>query len=241
MEGAEADDFIARWIEVHPDDDHIIVSSDRDFFQLLSDNVKIYDGIRGWTITTEGYFDEDDKPVKTKKKVNSTDKNGAKIKKTVDVLMEKPDPEYELFKKIIRGDSSDNIMSAYPGVRENGSSKKPGIREAFEDRNARGFNWNNFMLQEWNKIISLDDSGNPTMEKVTVSSEYQKNKKLIDLKEQPLELKAKMDDAIVDAINKPKVPLVGIHLLRFAEEMALNTIVKNPTEIANMFAAPYSK
>ena len=34
----EADDFIARWIQNHPDDKHVIVSSDSDFYQLLDTN-----------------------------------------------------------------------------------------------------------------------------------------------------------------------------------------------------------
>jgi hypothetical protein len=28
-------------------------------------------------------------------------------------------------------------------------SKKVGLTEAFEDRNSKGFNWNNLMLQRW--------------------------------------------------------------------------------------------
>ena len=35
----EADDLIAGWTQSHPNDKHIIVSSDTDFYQLLSENV----------------------------------------------------------------------------------------------------------------------------------------------------------------------------------------------------------
>ena len=41
-ENLEADDLVAGWIQSHPDDEHIIVSSDTDFHQLLADNVKQY-------------------------------------------------------------------------------------------------------------------------------------------------------------------------------------------------------
>jgi len=41
----EADDFIARWIQNHPEDQHVIVSSDSDFYQLLSTNVRQFNGI----------------------------------------------------------------------------------------------------------------------------------------------------------------------------------------------------
>jgi 5'-3' exonuclease len=54
----EADDFIAGWIQAHPDDKHVIVSSDSDFYQLLSDNVSQYNGITDTWITIDGFIDE---------------------------------------------------------------------------------------------------------------------------------------------------------------------------------------
>jgi 5'-3' exonuclease len=45
QENAEADDIIARWIALHPNDQHTIVSSDTDFYQLISENVTQYNGI----------------------------------------------------------------------------------------------------------------------------------------------------------------------------------------------------
>ena len=54
---AEADDMIARWVQLHPKEKHIIVSSDSDFYQLISDNVQMYNGITDTTITNEGYYD----------------------------------------------------------------------------------------------------------------------------------------------------------------------------------------
>lgn len=238
---AEADDMIARWIQLHPDDNHVIISSDRDFFQLLSDKVKMYDGVRGWTISTDGYFDDKDQPVVVKRNVNKVDsKTGKKVKKTVEVALEKPDPEYELFMKIIRGDSSDNIMSAFPGVREHGSAKKPGIREAYDDRLAKGFNWNNFMLQEWDKLIGADEDGNAITKRVRVLDEFNFNKKLVDLTEQPLDVKNAMDDAIAEAVVKPKATMVGVWFLRFTDEMNLFNIGKNPQDYATMLAAAYA-
>ena len=64
---AEADDIIARWIDMHPGDDHVIVSSDSDFVQLVSDNVKQYNGIQNQMISLEGVFDDYGKPVKRQK------------------------------------------------------------------------------------------------------------------------------------------------------------------------------
>ena len=46
----------------------------------------------------------------------------------------------------MRGDPSDNIFSAYPGVRTKGTRNKIGLREAFADRQTKGYTWNNLML-----------------------------------------------------------------------------------------------
>ena len=52
--------------------------------------------------------------------------------------------------------------------------------EAFEDEATGGFNWNNFMLQRW-----TDHNG----DEHTVKEDYERNKILIDLHAQPVELK----------------------------------------------------
>ena len=50
----EADDYIAGWVQAHPNDNHVIVSTDGDFAQLIAPNVKQYNGISNTTITHEG-------------------------------------------------------------------------------------------------------------------------------------------------------------------------------------------
>lgn len=126
----EADDLIAGWIQKHPDDMHVIISGDTDFFQLLADNVVMYDGVKGHLFTTKGVFDKSNKPVMNKK---------TKQPETID-------PEYELFYKVVRGDPGDNVFSAFPGVRETK------IVEAYKDRHNKGYEWNNFMMSRWKNI-----------------------------------------------------------------------------------------
>lgn len=236
--GVEADDFIARWIQVHPDDEHIIVSTDRDFYQLLAPNVKIYDGIKGWTISPTEVLDEDDKPAVVKKTVKRKDERGRTKTVVEKHPVPAPDPEYELFLKCIRGDSSDNVMSAYPGVREHGTKKKPGIREAFEDRHNKGFDWNNFMLQEWDKVVGHND-GEPITKRVRVIDEYKFNQMLVDLTMQPEEIKELMDSVIREAIAKPKIPQAGIRFIRYVGQAQLYNIGKNPTEYSNILSTTY--
>lgn len=247
--GCEADDLIARFIDIHPNDQHVILSGDSDFYQLLADNVKMYDGVKGWTISTKAVLDENDNPAFRKKlmpKKDSTgkvikDKKGQPIKETVKIMEEPPVPEYELFKKIIRGDSSDNIHGAAPGAREEGSAKKPGIRQAFEDRHGKGFHWNEFMLQEWDKVVDAEADGTPITEKVRVTDEFKFNQKLIDLRAQPDHIKEALDLAIVTAIQQPLKSGVGIWFLKFCNEMDLVNISKSPNEHATLLAAPYPK
>jgi 5'-3' exonuclease len=160
-ERAEADDLIARWIHMHPEDNHYIISTDTDFHQLLASNVKQYAGVTGELATLEGFFKENGKAVIDKK---------TKQPKLLG------DPEYLLFLKICRGDTSDNIFSAFPGCREKGSKNKVGIMEAFQDRDRQGFSWNSFMLSRWVDADGVEHR---------VRDDYQRNKMLIDLKAQP--------------------------------------------------------
>ena len=53
---AEADDLIARWIDKHPDDKHVIISTDKDLNQLVKENVKQYNGVTEQTMTHEGWL-----------------------------------------------------------------------------------------------------------------------------------------------------------------------------------------
>ena len=120
---AEADDLIARWIDRHPDQNHVIISTDKDLNQLVNTNVKQYNGVTEQTITHEGWFDKKGTPVIDKK---TKSPKGA------------PDTEWIVFEKSMRGDPSDNIFSAYPGVRTKGTKNKIGLQEAFADRKDKG-------------------------------------------------------------------------------------------------------
>jgi 5'-3' exonuclease len=196
-ESAEGDDVIARWIALHPQDEHIIISSDTDFVQLLAPNVKQYNGISDELHTIEGIFDAKGKPVIDKK---------SKQPKQI------PDPEWLLFEKCMRGDSSDNVFSAFPGVRTKGTKNKVGLQEAFEDRKKQGFNWNNLMLQRWNDPDGVEHR---------VLDDYQRNVTLVDLTAQPQEVKDTVDRCIREQISHKDVGQVGSHFLKFCGKFEL--------------------
>lgn len=237
--GIEADDIIARWIDLHPNSKHVILSGDTDFYQLLSDNVSIYDGVKDQTITTTSVTDADGNPVVHTKNIKKKDpRTGKQVLKKVSTIVEPPNPEYELFKKIIRGDSTDNIMSAYPGVREKGTLKKPGIIEAFNDRINKGYDWNAFMLDEWDKV-EMDSDGEPITKRVRVTDEFNFNNLLINLRAQPDAVKTKIDKAILTSVQKDEAKSVGIRLMQFCEAMSLVNIGRNPNEYAKILSSRY--
>jgi len=212
----EADDFIARWIQNHPNDKHCIVSSDGDFYQLISENVSQYNGIMGQLITHEGVFDDKGNTVMDKK---------TKEPKQIG------NPEWILFEKCIRGDTSDNVFSAFPGARKKGTKNKVGMMEAFADKDNKGFNWNNFMLQRW-----VDHENNEHR----VLEDYERNKILIDLTQQPDEIKEKLDGAIVEQVQKESKANVGIHFMRFCGKWDLQRVVDKAQDHSNYLNSSYA-
>jgi 5'-3' exonuclease len=212
----EADDLIAGFIASHPDDQHIIISTDGDFAQLIAPNVKQYNGVMQITTTHEGYFDEKGKRV---------------VDKKTKELKPAPDPEWLLFEKCMRGDTSDNIFSAYPGVRTKGTKNKVGLQEAFADRNSKGWSWNNLMLQKW-----VDHEGIEHR----VLDDYNRNKLLCDLTAQPDDIKLLIKETIDAAIAEEKmISQVGVRLLKFCTSFDLVKVSEQVTSYAEPLNARY--
>jgi len=212
----EADDLISGWIQVHPQDMNIIVSSDSDFHQLLASNVKQYNGVADELHTLDGIFDRKGKLVVDKK---------TKEPKRI------PDPEWILFEKCMRGDPTDNVFSAYPGVRTQGTRNRVGLMEAFTDRTTRGFNWNNLMLQ---RFMHHDGTEHRVLD------DYNRNVILIDLRAQPAEIKEKIFSTINDAQTK-NIPMIGAHFLKFCGKFNLDKLSDNHTAFAEIFSSSYTK
>jgi 5'-3' exonuclease len=214
----EADDLIAGFIQAHPDSNHVIISTDGDFAQLIAPNVKQYNGVMEITTTHEGYFDAKGKPV--------VDKKTKQVRPA-------PDPSWLLFEKCMRGDTSDNIFSAYPGVREKGTKNKVGLRDAFADRDKRGYSWNNMMLQRWTDHEGVEHK---------VLEDYNRNVKLCDLTAQPDEIKTIIQETIDAETSKGKnIPQVGVRLLKFCAEYNLQRISDNVQSYAEPLNARYTK
>jgi len=206
----EADDLIAGWVQSHTNDNHIILSTDGDFAQLIAPNVKQYNGVSNTTITHEGYFDDKGKPV--------IDKKTGEAKPA-------PDPKWLLFEKCMRGDTSDNIFSAYPGVRKKGTKNKVGLTEAYADMSSKGYNWNNLMLQRWSDHEGVEHR---------VIDDYNRNVLLCDLTAQPSEVRQMITTTINENAVDKALEQVGSRLLKFCYKWDMQRIADN----IQLYAAP---
>jgi 5'-3' exonuclease len=212
----EADDLIAGWVQHHPDDEHIIISTDGDFAQLIAPNVTQYNGVSNTIITHEGYFDD-----KKRKPV---------IDKKTGLEKPAPNPDYMLFEKCMRGDTSDNVFSAYPGVRKKGTKNKVGLQEAYADKDTKGYNWNNMMLQRW-----VDHNG----EEHRVLDDYQRNVVLCDLTAQPENIKEKISNTINENAQPKNISQVGLRLMKFCALYDMQRISDNAQAYSKPLQARY--
>jgi 5'-3' exonuclease len=213
----EADDLVAGWIQSHPQDHHTIVSSDTDFHQLLSANVNQYNGIADELHTLEGILDKKGKLVIDKKT-----KEPKKI----------PDPSWILFEKCMRGDPTDNVFSAYPGVRTKGSKNKVGLEEAYADRAKQGFSWNNLMLQRWTDHNGVEHR---------VLDDYERNRTLVDLSAQPDNIKAVIAETIAANSVAKNRPMIGAQFLKFCGKYELNRLSENATSFSDFLSKGYTQ
>ena len=221
---SEADDLAARFIALHPEDEHIVVTSDMDYVQLLAPNVKMYDAMNGFTISPLKIVNDKGQAV------DFTLKNDGKIK------YGKPNPDFipdndwiekAKFLKIVRGDMSDNISSVLPKVRQTRLDK------VFEDRINRGYEWNNFILESW-----VDGFG----ESYKVKDLYERNILLVDLTQQPQEIREAMDLYIATVLSQPKERKnIGFHFMKFASRHELNKVLENNNQYIPFLSSPYLK
>jgi 5'-3' exonuclease len=213
----EADDLIAGWVQAHPNDNHVIISTDGDFAQLIAPNVKQYNGVSNTIITHEGYFDD-------KKREPIIDKKTQEAKPA-------PQPDFMLFEKCMRGDTSDNVFSAYPGVRKKGTKNKVGLIEAYEDKHTKGFNWNNMMLQRWTDHEGVEHR---------VLDDYNRNVVLCDLTAQPADIREIINSTIAE-VEPKNITQVGMRLMKFCAKWDMQRIADQAQSYATPLQARYPK
>jgi len=212
----EADDLIAGWVQAHPNDHCVIISTDGDFAQLIGPNCTQYNGVSNTIIAHDGYFDD-------KKRQPIIDKKTKEAKPA-------PHPEFMLFEKCMRGDTSDNVFSAYPGVRKKGTKNKVGLIEAFDDKLTKGYNWNNMMLQRW-----VDHEG----VEHRVLDDYNRNVTLCDLTAQPGNIRSIINDVVEDHMVAKDITQVGMRLMKFCAKWDMQRVADQASYFAEPLNARY--
>lgn len=190
--GLEADDLIAGVVQEFKNDEVIIVSADKDLIQLLRNpNVKLIDPATG----------ED------RRKLLNKEYSG--------------DVDYFMFEKCIRGDTGDNVQSAYPGVR------KTRIKKAFTDP----FEQVNLMNETW----SIGDKGTEDYKEFVVKELYEENRLLMDLQEQPDIIKDNIKLTIEKGFNDPG-EYSHFHFLKFLGKYELKKISEQVDNFVKMLS-----
>jgi hypothetical protein len=132
----------------------------------------------------------------------------------------------------MRGDATDNVFSAYPGVRTTGSKNKVGLTEAFQDRDKKGFAWNNLMLQRWTDHNGLEHR---------VLDDYNRNVTLVDLTAQPEDVKAKIVETIETNAVPKSVAQIGTLFLKLCGKYDLKRISDQANSYVEFLSARYPK
>jgi hypothetical protein len=132
----------------------------------------------------------------------------------------------------MRGDVSDNIFSAYPGVRTVGSKNKVGLKEAYEDKDSKGFAWNNLMLQRWTDHNEVEHR---------VLDDYLRNVVLVDLTAQPDNIKIKIAETIAVGSQALSRPMIGAQFLKFCGKYDLVKMSEQADSFVKFLEASYPK
>ena len=188
VESMEGDDVIAAYAQLNANTDNevYIVSGDRDFVQLLKlPNIKLVDPDSGKLRNQPG-----DKEYQA-------------------------DLDYFIFLKCIRGDTGDNVPSAYPKVRETR------IKEAYEDQYKRL----NFLNERW-----TDENG----KEHRVGDLFAHNEVLMHLEKQPDELRAYLLEE-VDKQVKELGHYSHFHFLKFLGQFKLKRVGEEAHKFVELF------
>lgn len=116
------------------------------------------------------------------------------------------DAELYVFTKCIRGDSTDNVQSAYPGVR------MTRIKKAYADPFERA----NLMKEKWKGLRTVMQDGEPTTEphEFVVEDLFEENQMLINLEMQPDPIRRLIERSVAEAMAKDR-HFSMFHILRF--------------------------
>jgi 5'-3' exonuclease len=188
----EADDLIAGYIQERPNVAHVLISSDKDYLQLLG-----------------------------KHSLTLIDPDSGKPRSLIDW---NNDPNYFMFSKCLRGDTSDNVMSAYPYIR----TKR--IEKAYTD----SYELEAVMNHEFTALVNQDDGSVKECKYIT-RDVYEENDYLMNLESQPEVIRK----IIKSSIEKSKEDIGKFNysaFLKFCGKYELKNILDKVDQFIPMLA-----
>lgn len=114
------------------------------------------------------------------------------------------DPEYFMFRKLIRGDQGDHVASAYPRLYETK------IEEAFKNP------------RYWKQLLEHEFVNKITGEKVKTKDMIEHNKRLMDLSYQPDELKIELESYIKSSLCEERGTPNSIEISKIIAKLGAN-------------------
>lgn len=134
------------------------------------------------------------------------------------------DPNYFLFSKCIRGDASDNVISAYPRIRQTK------IKEAYADEYVR-----QTVMQNVFKVIVNTDNGEIKEQEFRTSDIFEENDFLMNLSSQPDCIRDLIKNTLESAeLNRGKFNY--LKFLRFCTKYELTNIIDKVDSFVPMLA-----
>ena len=191
-DGLEADDLMAGVAQMFEGDEIIVVSADKDLIQLMRNPmVKLIDPATG----------------KDRRLYLNEEYDG--------------DVDYFMFMKCIRGDTGDNVQSAFPGVR------KTRIKKAYDD----SFEQVNLMNESW----SIGYKGTDDYKEFIVKELFEENKLLMDLEAQPDVIRDRIVSTIEEGFGDPG-SYSHFHFLKFLGKYELKKIAEQVDNFVPMLS-----
>lgn len=137
------------------------------------------------------------------------------------------DPEYFMFQKCIRGDAGDNVMSAYPRVRETK------IKAAYESDYER----NNLMQHTFDVTYLHPKTGEAITKKFVTGEVFEENEMLMDLVKQPDVIQEMIMKAIEYGFDN-RGTYHMVKFLRYCSRMDFQHLIQNIQNYNKLLKGP---
>lgn len=137
------------------------------------------------------------------------------------------DPQYFMFRKCIRGDAGDNVMSSYPRIRE------PKIKAAFDN----DYDFTNVMQHTFDAQWVHPKTGDIMSKKFKTARVFAENEILMDLTMQPEPIREILEEA-VDYAYANRGRYDKVKFLRYCGRMDFQHIIQNITNYNTLLKGP---